>query len=180
VSATASGPRVARVYTSARRHPWVLGKLGDWTIWFGPYTPAQLVVMGGGALLLIKTFALWSWLGPVPVVVWLVAIWGVRGARVGGRPPLAAALGWITLLVRHPAGRIGGRAARERRPTAFTGVFVVEAAPDPAVGTSAPVRPARRAKPSRRNRSAVPAAAVRAVPVSGLTHLLQTTPAGRP
>ncbi|MGI5041777.1 hypothetical protein ACM9HB_35710, partial [Streptomyces sp. JAC128] len=59
--------RVAWVYTAARRHPWVLGKLGDWVIWFGPYTPAQLAVLGGGALLLVKTFAWWSWMGPVPV-----------------------------------------------------------------------------------------------------------------
>ncbi|MFD5421837.1 hypothetical protein ACFWJT_27900 [Streptomyces sp. NPDC127069] len=34
----------------------MLGKLGDWTPPFGPYTPAQLVVLGGGAFVLIKTF----------------------------------------------------------------------------------------------------------------------------
>ncbi|MGW2997207.1 hypothetical protein ACWDA9_37840, partial [Streptomyces sp. NPDC001193] len=69
--------RVVRSYTGARRHPWVLGKLSDWVIPFGPYTPAQLVVLGGGALGLIETFGWWSWAGPVPVVVWLVSVWAV-------------------------------------------------------------------------------------------------------
>lgn len=178
---TAARPRVARVYTAARRHPWVLGKLGDWVIWFGPYTPAQLVVMGGGALLLIKTFAWWSWLGPVPVVAWLVAIWTVRGAKIGGRSPFTATLGWITLLAQHPAGRIGGRAARDRRPTTLTGSFVIEpapaGAPSPApgpAGVPAVPRVARTVRPARssRRRSPAPAAVVRPVPVSGLAQLL--------
>jgi hypothetical protein len=181
-ASTTERPRVARVYTAARRHPWVLGKLGDWVIWFGPYTPAQLVVMGGGALLLIKTFAWWSWLGPVPVVLWLAAIWAVRGARIGGRAPFTAAFGWIALLTQHPAGRIGGRAARDRRPTTITGSFVIEpalaAAPVAALAAaSTAVRTARPAKSSRR-RSRVPAATVvRPVPVSGLAHLLQAAQA---
>ncbi|WP_406278318.1 hypothetical protein OHT93_36870 [Streptomyces sp. NBC_00191] len=159
-------PRVARVYTAARRHPWVLGKLGDWVIWFGPYTPAQLVVMGGGALLLIKTFAWWSWLGPVPIVVWLVSIWAVRGAKIGGRSPFTAAFGWLALLAQHPAGRIGGRAARDRRPSMLTGAFVIEPAP---AAAAVPVRSAA----SRRRSPAPAAAVVRPVPVSGLAQLLR-------
>jgi hypothetical protein len=176
VSAPTQPQRVARVYTAARRHPWVLGKLGDWTIWFGPYTPAQLLVTGGGALLLIKTFAWWSWLGPMPVVLWLVAIWAVRGATIGGRSPIAAAFGWITLLPRHPAGRIAGRAARDRRATPLAGAFVIEPAParTPAAAAdpAAQGRPVRSARSSRR-RSASPAAVVRPVPVSGLDQLLR-------
>lgn len=129
MSATAR-PRVARVYTSARRHPWVLGKLGDWTIWFGPYTPAQLVVLGGGAFALIKTYELWSWAGPVPVLLWLGGVWAVRGAQIAGQNPFTALLGVVTLLLRHPAGRIGGHVARDRQPSYLRGQFVIEPAPE--------------------------------------------------
>ncbi|MET7621954.1 hypothetical protein [Streptomyces sp. NPDC005408] len=167
-AAAAARPRVARVYTAARRHPWVLGKLGDWVIWFGPYTPAQLVVMGGGALLLIKTYPWWSWLGPVPIVVWLVSIWAVRGAKIGGRSPFTAAFGWLALLAQHPAGRIGGRPARDRRPSMLTGAFVIEPAP------AAAAVPARAVTSRRSSPAPAPAAAaVRPVPVSGLAQLLR-------
>lgn len=177
----AARPRVARVYTAARRHPWVLGKLGDWVVPFGPYTPAQLVVMGGGALLLIKSFAWWSWLGPVPVVLWLVSVWAVRGAKIGGRAPFAAALGWIALLARHPAGRIGGRVARDRRPTSLTGSFVIEPAPEgtpvPAPAPAAAAVPTPRSAKRSRRRAAAPVPVVRAVPLSGLAQLLHAAQA---
>ncbi|XXZ47513.1 hypothetical protein AAGT00_00755 (plasmid) [Streptomyces cavourensis] len=151
--------RLVRSYTAARRYPWVLGKLGDWVVWFGPYTPAQLVVLGGGALLLIKTFVWWSWLGPVPVVLWLVSVWAVRGAKVAGRSPFTAALGLVQAMGQHPAGRIGGRAARDRRPQFLMGSFVIEQAPasDRAVAVAV----------------ATPADVVRqAGPASGLAQLL--------
>ncbi|MFJ6722510.1 hypothetical protein [Streptomyces sp. NPDC091259] len=124
----AARPRIARVYTGARRHPWVLGKLGDWVIWFGPYTPAQLVILGGGAFALIKGYDWWSWAGPVPVVLWLVAVWAARGAQIAGQNPFTAAAGVLVLLLRHPAGRIGGRIARDRRPSYLCGRFVIQAA----------------------------------------------------
>ncbi|MFI1458795.1 hypothetical protein [Streptomyces roseus] len=121
----------------------MLGKLSDWVIPFGPYTPAQLVVLGGGALGLIETFAWWSWAGPVPVVVWLVAVWAVRGAQIAGQNPFTALLGAVVVLMRHPAGRIGGRVARDRRLSQFGGRFVIEAAPAAvAVGAVAGVRAA--------------------------------------
>ncbi|MGW5342921.1 hypothetical protein [Streptomyces sp. NPDC004050] len=123
---------VVRSYTGARRHPWVLGRLGDWVMWFGPYTPAQLVVLGGGALLLIETFAWWSWAGPVPVVLWLVAVWAVRGAQIAGQNPFTALLGVVVVLTRHPAGQVGGRVARDRRSSYWGGPFVIEPAPAPA------------------------------------------------
>ncbi|GLW03653.1 hypothetical protein [Streptomyces lavendulae] len=122
-------PRVARVYTGARRHPWVLGKLGDWMVPFGPYTPAQLVVLGGGAFALVKGYDWWSWAGPVPVVLWLVAVWAVRGAQIAGQNPFTAVAGVLSLLLRHPAGRIGGRIARERRSCRLRGRFVIQPAP---------------------------------------------------
>lgn len=109
---TAPSGRVGRSYTQARRFPWVLGRIGDWTLPVGPYTPAQLVVGVGGAYVLIKTFAWWSFLGPVPVVAWGAAIWAVRGARIGGRTPGAAAVGVVEFALQPSGGRIRGRAVR--------------------------------------------------------------------
>ncbi|MGI5451375.1 hypothetical protein ACQEVM_37585 [Streptomyces sp. CA-243310] len=131
-------PGVARNYTSARRHPWVLGKLGDWTIWFGPYTPAQLVVIGGGAFALIKGYDWWSWAGPIPVGLWVGAIWAVRGAQIAGQNPFTAAFGALSLFVRHPAGRIGGRVAREKAPSVMRARFVIQCAPALAAAAAVP------------------------------------------
>ncbi len=181
-------PRVARVYTAARRHPWVLGRLGDWVIWFGPYTPAQLVVMGGGALLLIKTFHWWSWLGPIPIVAWGVSIWAVRGAKIGGRSPFAAACGWIVLLAQPAAGRIAGRTARDRRPTVLHGRFVIEPARATAgfetaalapVPCPRPAEPAAAARPKRRRAAGPVTVPAPPAPVSGLAQLLRTAQANQ-
>ncbi|MFJ9080112.1 hypothetical protein ACIRO3_33490 [Streptomyces sp. NPDC102278] len=128
---------MARNYTSARRHPWVLGKLGDWVIWFGPYTPAQLVVIGGGAFALIKGYDWWSWAGPVPIGLWVGAIWAVRGAQIAGQNPFTAAFGALSLFVRHPAGRIGGRVAREKAPSVLRARFVIQCAPALAAASAA-------------------------------------------
>lgn len=179
-------PRVARVYTAARRHPWVLGRLGDWVVPFGPYTPAQLVVAGGGALLLIKTFDWWSWLGPIPVALWGAAVWAVRGAKISERSPFTAAWGWILLLAQPAAGRIAGRTARDRRPTSLYGWFVIEpaftsAGLDAAVPAAVPrPRSARATIRLRRRRQAASPVEVAApsAPVSGLAQLLRTAQAG--
>ncbi|MEU8501523.1 hypothetical protein AB0C86_33080 [Streptomyces lavendulae] len=169
-----SRPRVARVYTGARRHPWVLGKLGDWIIWFGPYTPAQLVVLGGGAFTLVKGYDWWSWAGPVPVVLWLVAVWAVRGAQIAGQNPFTAVAGVLSLLLRHPAGRIGGRIARERRSCRLRGRFVIQPAPS-SVLPGAPSDAASRASGAAGAGGAVvrlPAVSGRAAAGSGLDSLL--------
>ncbi|MDN3059392.1 hypothetical protein PH213_33630 [Streptomyces sp. SRF1] len=125
---SASERRVSRTYTAARRHPWVLGRVGDWKIPLGPYTPPQLVVAFVGALLLIKTFSWWSWLGPVPVAGWAVAVWMARRPRIGGRSPWAALGGVISVLLQPSAGRIGGCPARDRRAAALLGAFTIEPA----------------------------------------------------
>jgi hypothetical protein len=126
---SAAAGRVGRFYTSARRHPWVLGKVADWKIPLGPYTPAQIAVAVGGGFLLVKTIPLWSWMGPVPIVAWVLAVWATRRPKIGGRAPLQAALGWV-LLARQPhGGRIGGRAARDRAARALLGGFTIEGAP---------------------------------------------------
>ncbi|KAF3470092.1 hypothetical protein [Streptomyces sp. Tu 3180] len=126
---SAAAGRVGRFYTAARRHPWVLGKVADWRIPLGPYTPAQIAVAVGGGFLLVKTIPLWSWMGPVPIVAWVLAVWAVRRPRIGGRAPLQAALGWVLLAWQPHGGRIGGRAARDRAARALLGGFTVEGAP---------------------------------------------------
>ncbi|MFD7015244.1 hypothetical protein [Streptomyces sp. NPDC059928] len=121
-----AAPRVGRFYTAARRHPWVLGKVADFKIPLGPYTPAQIAVAAGGGLLLVETVTWWSWLGPLPLAAWVVAIWVVRRPKFAGRAPLPAAVGWLTLLTQPAAGRIGGRPARDRAPRPLRGGFVIE------------------------------------------------------
>ncbi|MEU9304931.1 hypothetical protein [Streptomyces sp. NPDC048269] len=165
-------PRVARVYTSARRHPWVLGKFGDWVVPFGPYTPAQLVVLGGGAFSLIKTFDWWSWAGPVPVVLWVGAVWAVRGAQIAGQNPFTALAGVLVVLLRHPAGRIGGRVARDRRPSRLVGQFVIEQAPVSSVLSSVEEVPAGRP-------ALTPVAGRGVVAGSGLSRLLEQAAAAK-
>jgi len=182
VSATAPA-RVGRFYTSARRHPWVLGKVADWRIPLGPYTPAQIGVAVVGGFLLVKTIAWWSWMGPVPIAAWLLTVWAVRRPKVGGRAPMQAALGWLMLGWQPRGGRIGGRAARDRTPHPLLGGFTIEDAPTPARAhtprrasrPSADPTPRRspatpRSTPRRRTTTAAPSAPVR--PVSGVQQLL--------
>ncbi|MFF7415604.1 hypothetical protein [Streptomyces lydicus] len=123
------GMRIGRSYTRARRMPWVMGKIGDWTLPFGPYTPAQIGVAFAGAFLLIKTWAWWRVFGPAPVVALAVAVWAVRRARIGGRTPVNCALGIATYLLQPRAGRINGRGVREGRPSVLHGGCVIEDAP---------------------------------------------------
>ncbi|WP_381225506.1 hypothetical protein [Streptomyces mauvecolor] len=117
---------MGRFYTAARRHPWVLGKVADFKIPLGPYTPAQIAVAAVGGLLLVETVTWWTWMGPLPLVVWVVAIWVVRRPKFAGRAPLPAAVGWLTLLMQPAAGRIGGRVARDRAPHPVRGGFIIE------------------------------------------------------
>ncbi|MPY37184.1 hypothetical protein FNH09_40060 [Streptomyces adustus] len=186
----ASVARVGRFYTAARRHPWVLGRVADWKIPLGPYTPAQIALAVGGGFVLVKTISWWSWMGPVPLVGWGLVIWMVRRPKVRGRAPMQAALGWV-LLGRQPrGGRIGGRAARDPAPHPLLAGFTIEDTPDtgPAV-QGAPSRaqrnpdraphPSSAADRSSAARSTQPAApAVAAGPVSGVQQLLALTGQG--
>ncbi|MDN3271538.1 hypothetical protein [Streptomyces sp. MA15] len=187
---SAAAGRVGRFYTAARRHPWVLGKVADWKIPLGPYTPAQIAVAVGGGFLLVKTIPLWSWMGPVPIVAWVLAVWATRRPKIGGRAPLQAALGWVLLAWQPHGGRIGGRAARDRAARALLGGFTVEGAPSiehGAVPSSSPAavadQTAQRAASRRPRRSSVtrtptlrrqaaPARQEPMGPVSGVQQLL--------
>ncbi|MGM9470279.1 hypothetical protein [Streptomyces murinus] len=176
---TAAGLRVGRYYTAARRHPWVLGKVADWKIPLGPYTPAQIAVAVGGGFLLVKTIGWWSWMGPVPVIGWVLVIWTVRRPKIAGRSPVQAAAGWVLLLCQPRGGRIGGRAARDRAPRPLLGGFTIEDAPAPGHAEQSALSPAvqRRPGPTRDDSSAPrrtpsTAAAVAAGPASGVQQLL--------
>ncbi|WEP00749.1 hypothetical protein A6P39_041985 (plasmid) [Streptomyces sp. FXJ1.172] len=182
---TAAAARVGRFYTAARRHPWVLGKVADWKIPLGPYTPAQIAVAVGGGFLLIKTIGWWSWMGPIPIVAWLLVIWMVRRPKIRGRAPMQAALGWVLLLWQPRGGRIGGRAARDRVRHPLLGGFTVEDAPAPGPAAQPAPSPAvarrraraprpgpgaERSSASRPTQTAAPT--VPAGPVSGVQQLL--------
>ncbi|MGW0136382.1 hypothetical protein [Streptomyces sp. NPDC003299] len=172
---------MGRFYTAARRHPWVLGKVADWKIPLGPYTPAQIALAVGGGFLLIKTISWWSWMFPLPIVAWVLAIWAVRRPKIRGRAPMQAALGWVLLGWQPRGGRIGGRAARDRSAQALLGGFTIEDAPASGIAAqTAPSRGVQRltARAPRSDRSLVPsrtqpvAAAVAGGPVSGVQQLL--------
>lgn len=119
--------RTVRFYTSARRLPWVIGKFADWKIPFGPFNAVQIGVMSIGGLALVRTAAYWwSWLGPVPVVLWVAALFVCRRHKVAGRTPVGAAVGVGARLLQPGGGRIGGRAARDRRTQILTGTFTLQ------------------------------------------------------
>jgi hypothetical protein len=180
---SAPAGRVGRFYTAARRHPWVLGKVADWKIPLGPYTPAQIAVAVGGGFLLVKTISWWSQLGPIPIAAWLLAIWAVRRPKIRGRAPMQAALGLVLLGWQPQGGRIGGRAARDRAPHPLLGGFTIEDTPSPALA-AVPSRPAQRHTKRVPHPSPAPARsstlrrtepAAPAVPVSGVQQLLALT-----
>ncbi|MGW7671479.1 hypothetical protein ACWGJX_30800 [Streptomyces sp. NPDC054775] len=178
---TTAAARVGRFYTSARRHPWVLGKVADWKIPLGPYTPAQIAVAVVGGFVLVKTIGWWSWMGPVPIIPWLLAIWTVRRPKIRGRAPLQAALGWALLGWQPRGGRIGGRAARDRTPRPLFGTFTIEGdpmtGPAPQAGPSNPAGQAIHPSPAA-DRSSAPhrtqpvPPALSVGPVSGVQQLL--------
>ncbi|MFI7103296.1 hypothetical protein ACIBK8_28570 [Streptomyces sp. NPDC050161] len=126
MSIAEAGGRLGRSYTRARRMPWVQGKLGDWRLPFGPYTPAQIGVACAGAWLLIKTFSVWRSLGVVPPVLLIAAVWAVRHAKIGGRSLLNCVLGLASRLMQPRGGRIGGRPVRESRSRVLYGGVVIE------------------------------------------------------
>ncbi|MER6273917.1 hypothetical protein [Streptomyces sp900105755] len=190
MTATAAA-RVGRFYTSARRHPWVLGKVADWKIPLGPYTPAQIAVAVGGGFVLVKTISWWSWMGPVPIVGWVLVIWMVRRPKIRGRAPMQAALGWVLLGWQPRGGRIGGRAARDRAAHPLLGGFTIEDAPSPGPAAQTAPSPAIVRRPARaphsspatdrtfaprRTQSVAPV--VPAAPVSGVQHLLMLAQQG--
>ncbi|MFC9614426.1 hypothetical protein ACFRLW_37720 [Streptomyces sp. NPDC056728] len=139
--------RTARFYTSARRLPWVIGKFADWKIPFGPFNAVQIGVMSIGGLALVRTASYWwSLLGPVPVVLWVAVLFVCRRHKLAGRTPVGAAVGMGARLIQPTGGRIGGRAARDRRAQTLTGTFTLQTL----TRDQAVAREARAAAPKRR------------------------------
>ncbi|GGV52531.1 hypothetical protein [Streptomyces spectabilis] len=171
----AAGPRRARYYTSARRHPWVLGRWADWRIPFGPYNAAQIALAVVGGFVLIKLLPVWTAFGPAGGVLvlagWIAGIWLLRRPRIGGRSPLAAAVGFIALAGQPAGGRIGRRAARDRPARRLGGGCVLEALPRPAPSPPRRTGRSRTAGHRRRRGPSGPGALVGA-PVSPVQALL--------
>ncbi|MFI8515370.1 hypothetical protein ACIGHB_30000 [Streptomyces sp. NPDC085460] len=181
MSPTPSRPasRVGRNYTKARTHPWVLGKLGDFVLWFGPYNAGQLVIAAIGVMVLIKTFHWWSGLGPIPVLALGVLVWAARAQRIGGRAPMWVLHGLARRALQPKTGRIGGRTARPPRPRHLAGTVLIEhtsATAEPAGPTPKPAgrhetlrhpAPHRPAASARRRGPSAPASPLAPDPVPG-------------
>lgn len=111
-------------YTHARRHPMVLGKLGDWTPPF-QLTMPQVAVILGTLLVEAQTWRLWGpklpTAGAITVFIGvpILLAWVVRHARVEGRSLIRFAGGALTYLVRPRLGRVRGRSYRHARPAAL-------------------------------------------------------------
>ncbi|MCC7078872.1 MAG: hypothetical protein IT198_17285 [Acidimicrobiia bacterium] len=110
-----------RSYTHARRFPWMIGKIGDWSIPFGPFTPTQAAA-GIGSLALLwqtreswtPTFGLWGSLAAF-LAVPLAGVALTRRAKIEGRSPLFALAGWTRFLTSRGQGRSAGGSWREPR-----------------------------------------------------------------
>jgi hypothetical protein len=112
-------------YTHARRHPMVLGKIGDWTPPF-QLTMAQVGVLLGTLLVETQTWRYWGpKLNPTVAILVFIGIptalaWAVRKARVEGRSLIRAVGGGLAYLARPRQGRAGGRGYRAARPSVWT------------------------------------------------------------
>ena len=105
-------------YTSARRHPEVLGRIGRTVLPF-QLTASALAVGVGSFVTLLWSWSAW-WHALVPSVAAILVVVGVplvlgRLAMVtslGGRNPFLTALGVGRYLFRCRAGVVRGRAVR--------------------------------------------------------------------
>jgi hypothetical protein len=131
-------------YTHARRHPMVLGKIGDWTPPF-QLTMAQVGVLLGMFLVETQTWRFWGpKLNPTVAIALFVGVpsllaWGVRKARVEGRSLIRAVAGWFAYMARPRQGRAAGRSCRPPRLSVWATycVYVADGpelvAPEPVV-----------------------------------------------
>ncbi|MCD9899723.1 hypothetical protein LUR56_05565 [Streptomyces sp. MT29] len=105
-------------------------------------------------------------------MMWLVSVWAVRGAKVAGRSPFAAALGLVQAMGQHPAGRIRDGLPATGAPQFLMGSFVIEQAPAPeeavAVAAAAPADVVRQAGPASGLAQLLGGSGFGTVPVRGL------------
>ena len=119
-------------YTSARRHPEVLGRIGRTVLPFQLTAPALFTGVGCFVLLLWSWAALWNRL--VPGVVAVLIVLGVPIAlgrlamvtSLGGRNPFLTAAAVLRYLLRCRAGLVAGRRFRPAWRRRVTGRVVVE------------------------------------------------------
>lgn len=129
-------PVRCRSWSSARKHPHVLGVIAGWVSpW--PSTAAQITALLGSAILLVRTHSLWGFLLPgfldgvvmlgLPCYLW----WAARYLTIEGRSPARAAVGAASYLMRPRYGSIDGRPGPRPRRTSLAParVFIVDRRP---------------------------------------------------
>lgn len=119
---------IGHCYTKARRFPLVIGKLpGGGRIPGGPYSLHQISAMVVAAIVLKQTSAIWAHFGLLNLVVFVAVPYGLafalRHARIDGRSPIWAAVGWLSCLSAPRGGRLRGRPLRPVRTRRQTGRF---------------------------------------------------------
>jgi hypothetical protein len=116
-------------YTHARRHPLVIGKIGDWTPPF-QFTLPQLGVFLAVLYVEAQTWRYWGHLLPqlLGVLTFLglpvACAWAVRKARWEGRSLPRAVLGWMTYATLPRRGQASGRTYRHPPARALHGTQV--------------------------------------------------------
>lgn len=106
------------VYSHARRHPLVLGKIGNWSLpW--QLSGAQLVILVAGWAGLYVTRPLWGVLGPLlnGLVLFALPIAGavaVRQTRIDGRDALRWLVAQVVVASRPRGPQCLGRPVRDR------------------------------------------------------------------
>ncbi|HKE51675.1 MAG TPA: hypothetical protein VKE25_09200 [Actinomycetes bacterium] len=145
---------VGHCYTKARRFPLVIGKLpGGGRIPGGPYSLHQIGAMVVAAIVLKQTSPIWAHFGLLNLVVFVAVPYGLafalRHARIDGRSPIWAAVGWLSYVSAPRGGRLRGRPLRQIKTRRQTGRFRfgqippdLRRAPARAM-VAAPVRPQR-------------------------------------
>lgn len=113
---------VGRCYTKARRHPLMIGKWpgGRQSIWGGPYTVPQVIVIAVVFGVLMLTRSVWAHFGLVNLVIAVgvpyVLSLVVRHVHVDGRNPLLVAVSAGGTVMAPVGGRLGGRPVKSLGP----------------------------------------------------------------
>lgn len=122
---------IVKWYTLARRFPQLIGKTPDGTkIPGGPYTFTQVFAAAGFLVVAWKTVGVWGRFGLVgnfavlAVATWVLLV--VLGRiPIGLRNPLSMLEGALHAVTATPAGRVGDRPVRIRRPRRVRTVLTV-------------------------------------------------------
>lgn len=83
-----AAPITVRLYTRARKIPFLLGKLGDWRIWGGPYTLTQMVAAVAVGFLGKQTMRFWAGDWPALAAWAVVLIAACAAGLLAGHIPL--------------------------------------------------------------------------------------------